>query len=241
MHTSLDFVPLVLLAGVFLSPASAQPTAPPPRFHTSVSWAEVNTGTLNPVPSPNGILEPGESAFLRLSLEFSPGVGQPTRHFLTGVGWIESPVAGFHNTVFDVFATGADGGSWGLAPSQAGFPPTLGFVVPQSGSLLSAGAYQPVPSLGNAPLPTNPLPNLWCAVWTPPSHSPRITEFRFQSAAPAGMLFVELASAPSGFHGVEVPQMTFGTVHIPIAPAPASCIPFLALGFSTLRRTRRRT
>ncbi|MBX3377031.1 MAG: hypothetical protein KF678_08515 [Phycisphaeraceae bacterium] len=241
MRRSLMHVTLVFVTGVVPEFAMAQPTSPPARFHTTVSWVEVATGTLDPVSSPNGVLEPGESALMRLSLEFSPGVGQLVRYWVSGVGWLESPVAGFSDTYFSAIATGAGGGTWTLAPSPPEFPSGLFITLPETGSVLVAGAWQPFPAPGQMPNAMNPLPNLWAATWTPPHYTARTAEFRFQSASPAGYLFAEFPSAPGGFHGVEVRQMEFGVVNIPIAPAPASCLPFLALGFTALRRTRRRT
>ncbi len=231
---------------VFAIPYSlrGQPLAPPPRFHATLSWDEVSSATHAPVQAPNGQLDPGEAALFRFSLAFTPGVGELTVYQMTSGGLAVAPVAGLSSLMFSTMATLAGGGAWSLQPSIPGFEAVIGLVEPETSSILWAGAYQPHPLPGSFPLATNPLPSIWAAVWSPSDYTTRTATFDFRGWSSSGGLFVHTGTNANGhptFGFAEVASTAFGTLQIPIAPAPASCLPLFALGFAATHRARRRT
>src|SRR5207245_1622513 len=88
-----------------LAPAGAA-LAQPAHADLTLSWFEVIAGSTTAVSSPNGILEPGEAARLRVSIAFTP-VGT-----LVGSSTGPAPVAGFYRTGFDLDLVSGQGGIW---------------------------------------------------------------------------------------------------------------------------------
>jgi len=234
-----------LLAGtlVFAIPHSlrGQPLAPPPRFHATLSWDEVSSATHAPVQAPNGLLDPGEAALFRFSLAFTPGVGELTVYQMTSGGLAVAPVAGLSSLLFSVIAAMAGGGTWFLQPTVPGFEPSLSLVEPETSSIFLAGAYQPHPLPGSLPIATNPLPSIWAAAWSPSDYATRTAAFDFRGWSGSGGLFVRTGTNTNGdptFGFAEVSQTHFGVVQVPIAPSPASFLPFLALACGAIHRPR---
>jgi len=184
---------LVCVVGT-LVPACAAFSQIPHADH-ALNWTEVIAGTSAPVSSPNGMLDPGEGALVGLSVSFTP-VGTPV-FYQSPLPGGTAPVAGFRGVGFSLDATAANGGSWLLLPGSAGFQVSLGFPLPD-GSLGAAGVAQPIPPLGSSPIGTNPLPNVWRAVWTPSSYLPRQCSFHLTSGTDNYLVFVSLGLDPGG-------------------------------------------
>lgn len=225
-----------LLSTICCASAYSQPA----RLTGTLAWTEVVAGTNTPVLTPNGVLEPGESARVRFSAAFTPGVGLPVTYQLPGGGTSTAPVAGLWSAVFALIATGANGGTWDFPTAIPGFFAELDVIDPTTGSIILTGIYQPEPPLGSSPLPTNPLPDAWNAVWTPPNFDPRLVTFQPQPGSSVGGLFVRVGQDPQGnplFSGATIFSSTFSQVQIPVVPAPAAASLVL---LSFLGATRRR-
>ncbi len=198
-----------------------------PHVNGALSWIEVVAGSNTPVGVPNGVIEPGESALVAMSLDFTP-VGTPVTYQLPGSGGI-APVAGFWNISFQVGAVAALGGSWVLDGSVAGFTASLSAPDP-NGSILFAGVNQASPPLGQLPLPTNPINRGWRATWTPSSYSERTVQFLFQVGTNRADLYVVRGLDPNGnpLLGLARATATLGAVFVPVAPAPSAGLCFVA-------------
>jgi hypothetical protein len=164
-----------------------------------------------------------------------------TYQMLSG-GIAEAPVAGFWTLHFGVAAAQANGGDWVMQPSMPGFESQIWAIDPGGTGSILASARQLDPPLGSFPLPTNPLPSIWSAVWIPPNYTPRTAVFSSASGTSGGGLFVHIGTNAHGhpaFGFAEVASSHFSALQVPIAPAPASCLPFLALVCLASRPTRR--
>ncbi len=205
----------------------------------TLSWNEVVSGTAIPVPSPNGILEPGEAVRFSISISFTP-VGTLLPYF-PPPGFM-APVAGFQRTGFGISPTTFSGGSWDAFGVTPGFSGSLGSSLPD-GSLAFCSVWQPNPPVGSSPIATNPLINVWGANWTPSGYSPG--QVAFSPSVVSGdypHLFLNIGSDPGGNpqFGTVVVSSTFGpTVQVPIAPSPGSCFVVLSVLPWWARRAQR--
>ena len=196
-----------------------------PHTTRTLDWLEVVAGSSTLVPNPNGVLDPGEGALIRLWLSFTPSVGSPVTYSFPPPGGV-APVAGFSLALFNVNATGANGGSWTNLTTSPGFTGTLGTLLSE-GSLLFARVGQPEPTGGQFPLPTNPLPRVWQAVWTPPDYDPRAVSFELGATGiGATNLFAHIGQGPGGnpLFGQAPSTSTVSQVHIPVVPGPGCAI-----------------
>lgn len=229
-------------------------------IRVTYSWQEVQVGTTVPVISPNGILDPGESARISLNIQAlingTNAVGQTTTFVpppTPGMGTVRGIASMVYNLRGqNVQGSGSAFGTWGTRSIS---------------SVLSAGAFTGTPMNGGSLLDsfgggqfvapggtansTNPINNAFRGVWTPNSFS---SDVRF---------VVEPGTAvPSGQHnglmvcyGISQPDPNdpttwfdnhvskyvasdFGNgLYIPIIPAPSGAA---VLGVSALVASRRR-
>lgn len=189
-----------------------------PRADLSLAWSEVVTGTNTPVNNPNGVLEPGESARLSMSLSFNPGVGAPVL-YQGGTAL----VSGFRRVGFNVVTPNFAEGTWSLLGGATGFAPSA--TVTPSNTIGFASIQQPFPTPGGSPISANPLPDLWHILWTPSFFEAREATFRLNGVSDDGtVLFVSTGVDPQGnptFGLTGQGPATFGsTVSVPIAPTP---------------------
>jgi len=222
----------------------------------SYSWSEVVAGTLTPVSSPNGVLEPGEGARIGLNIyqtiNETNAVGQTTTYVPpppTGVG----TNAGTGSMLYTLHGTGGDAsGAWfgrAVRPSLA--------VQNSSGTILDAGAT--IDNFGGAQFlapggvadSANPLVDVFRGVWTPASYTPRTINFKSSDGhgaphAYTGILVIyhwtELKGPPWVLPNyiTKYADANYGVgVNIPIAPVPASGLPVALAGACALRRRRR--
>lgn len=211
----------------------------------SLTFVEVISGTNTPVPSPNGLLEPGESARLVLSISFTPLVGSTVAYPPPpppGVG----TCAGLYKIFIDLANTPTTPGTWSMRAHAPGWGAggNLGQSVANGAYLNDIGAGQLVLP-GQTANPANPVDSIWRGVWTPASYSPRTVTWNVGQGEPgieASAIMIQFAVEPGG-----APQYTtlivpgeYGTVAIPIVPAPATApvLILAAAGFAP-RRTRR--
>lgn len=211
----------------------------------TLSWIEVVASTSTPVPNPNGVVEPGEGARVRITTLITPGVGSIVTY--------QAPPAPGHGTIagmgsifFDLLPTNAMGGLWShVRVANSPFPPPPANTTPEGG--LSAGQAGQFVLPGLIANPSNPYENLWQATWTPSNYSARPVTFTSVAAAAAGMnhssILIQYGTEPGAGYPLYVGRFIDGifgnTGPIPVVPAPWS-LATLALA-SALTRPRRAT
>lgn len=226
---------LVAVCGVTLGAAAAARGQEALATHLW-TFVEVATGTNTPVGAPDGILQPGESARLTLSVSFTPAVGSTITYTPppgTGVG----TVAGLGSVFFDILGGPGSQGTWSFHQRAAGFPiGGPGSELPGGTGRTGAGADQL--SVSNT---TNPVDAIWSMVWTPASYSSRAVMWQGAPSASSpnahSSLFVQVGPGPN-YIGLFIPGQ-FGSVSIPIVPAPGMGA-FALVGVAALGRRRRR-
>ena len=244
--------PMTVLLGLsgLAASTSAQTTNASTVIY-SLSWSESDANGL-PAGNGNGILEPGEHALFRLVVQFS------NQNRLGSYG--SSPpgtgtIRGFGGGFLDLQGTSNNGGnaqgSWNLDaaafPGQVGTNPTWDLIHNSSGwgTPGLGGAHLSNIQMGQAPatnaaiLDPDPVPDIWTGVWTPSSYSARTVRFDavHGSAAgnPASVVFATSTGPVVAY--LEYINTAFGSVQVPIVPAPAGCL-ILAPLLSARRRRR---
>lgn len=231
----------VPVAAMFLAAGSAQAQE---LASYSLTFTEVVAGTNTPVASPNGLIEPGEGARLSLTIEFSPPVGSTITYTpppLPGTG----TVAGLASIVVDLLSQPSSPGTWNSVGRPAAWTlgdagnPDLNGVGWQNAG---AGQFVLPGQTANA---TNPVSNIWFGVWNPASYAPR--SVTWQSAAGQGpndhtTILVQHGVGPTGnplYVSRAINPGQFGSVVVPIVPAPGIGAVVLGGGCLALRRRRR--
>ncbi|MBL9032930.1 MAG: hypothetical protein JNM80_14635 [Phycisphaerae bacterium] len=205
----------------------------------SWSFVEVVAGTNTPVAAPDGILQPGEAARLSLSVAFSPAVGS-TMTYTPPPGSGVGTVAGLGGVLFDILGSANSQGTWSFNVRAPAF--SLG----QAGDELAGGTGRTNAGAQQFLLPgqtansSNPVSAIWSMVWTPASFSPRTVTWQGAAASSSPSahtgLLIQFDPVPS-YVGVYIPAQ-FGSVSVPIVPAPG--VGAVALvGAAALMRRRR--
>ncbi|MBX3377931.1 MAG: PEP-CTERM sorting domain-containing protein [Phycisphaeraceae bacterium] len=193
---------LAVVAGLPAA-ASAQET-----FNVVYSWEEVIAGTITPVGSPNGVVDPGEAARVRLQVTAlvngsnavgqnttvtNPVTQQPVTGTIKGIGALTYDIVGDNgaNT-----ANGTWGGFIGgfVGPTGNGAPFSAGTVSPgtvQAGgnSIFGTGGSQFIASgAGVTANGTNNNVQIFRGVWQPADYSARTVNWRARASVlvPAG-------------------------------------------------------
>jgi hypothetical protein len=195
----------------------------PEVVHT-LTWSEVDASTGAFVSNPNGIIEPGEAAMIRVSVSFTP-IGTPVSY-----GGGTAPVAALHGTPFRLNATAAEG-VWSHFSALPGFGPPIGFWDP-SGELTAGGAGQAWQPLPWQPQPGNPLIDLWTGRWTPASYEARQVQFQMSSWITIGSPPPPLVYVFDGTNYASIPATpVWDSVSFPVVPAPGALV---VLSFAAL-------
>jgi len=193
---------LAVVAGLPAA-ASAQET-----FQVVYSWEEVNIGTVTPVAVPNGVVDPGEAARVRLQVTalvngsnavgqntsvINPVTNQPTTGTIKGIGALTYDIVGDNGAAT---ANGTWGGFIGgfVGPTGNGAPFSAGTVspgIPQPGgnTILGLGGSQFIASgAGVTANGTNNNVQIFRGVWQPASYANRTVNFvaRASVLVPAG-------------------------------------------------------
>ena len=238
---------IALCAGAAI-PAAAQFTNDS-TITMILDWSEA-TSTGTPVANPNGVLERGESAFLRLSVSFSNQFG--VAHFFPPIGnFTSGTIMGIGSGWVDINGSGGTEGIFNNSTPQANGNGTSGFGVRGQFRIADNGTVTPtgIENLQFGQLPfgapigntANPVPNMFRMLWTPASYAPRTAAFQLEGSTFAGThvgavlvqaddYFFYWAYLPAGY-------LHLGRVEIPIAPAPSGAV---LLPFAALARPRRK-
>jgi len=207
------------------------------------SFVEVLAGTSTPVPSPNGVVEPGEGARILFSAGFVPGVGSPVTYQAPPAPGFGT-VAGLGSVFFDLFGSGMAQGSWShlrVSSGWNGMP--IGIPLPDGSGVAQISVGQFVLP-GGTPNPSNPVVDMWYGVWTPASYTPRVVTFQSQ-ASPASQgshssILIEYGRGPENEPLIvgRFIEGQFGSVQVPIGiPAPGG---LALLGLAPLGCRRKR-
>lgn len=228
-----------LAAAAFLPAAAA--SAQQGRF--TFTFVEVTAATNTPVPSPDGILEPGEAARIELMTTILPGIGAPATYMpppAPGNGTI----AGLGSVFFSLRGSNNIGGTWSFLNRDLAWRLGSAGLGNPDGSLDAAQAGQFVLP-GMVANSTNPIPAIWSGVWTPASYLLRDIEFHSirppaSEGAVASLILQYGVDPETGTPLYVAPEVQafHGQVNIPIVPAPAAT--FLTLLLPCIARRRRR-
>ncbi|MBL9030369.1 MAG: hypothetical protein JNM80_01505 [Phycisphaerae bacterium] len=211
------------------------------------SWrfAEVLAGTGTPVASPNGLIDPGEGVRLILDVSFSPPVGSTVIYNPPpppGVG----TVAGLAEVFFDLLGGPTAQGTW------SNIVRAPGWAIGSSGGSQAGGAEIRGAAVGQFILPgatanaANPITAAWQGTWTPTSYATRTVTWQSRPAVGSGgnatSLLIQFGVLPTGepqYVGTFVAGQ-FGSVAVPIVPAPGVGVVALAGAAALVRRRSRR-
>jgi hypothetical protein len=210
----------------------------------SMSWSEVNGNN-------NGILEPGESAEIRMSVSFTNQFG--VAQFSPPLGTFTSGTILGHGSAFiDINGEGGTLGAFNLNNPRnngtTGYGVRSGWIfqfgngsVNASGSGITQIAFYQFPASPKLARTTNPIERVYAFLWTPSSYSNRTITFAAAGFSGAGSTIGAVYLDLDGSVGASVylvpANLSFGRVSIPVAPAPASAA---ALALATLARRGRR-
>lgn len=226
----------LLAAGALASTTAAQELV---TFHWS--FGEVNAGTTVPVANPDGFVGPGEAAELRLTLSFTPDVGQP-------ITYTPPPppghgvVGGLAYVFFDLEGGPTAQGTFSNARRAipclhcGGIPTETGLLAVQVGQI----AFPEVPLQYTG----NPIVNALRLVWTPADYTTRVITFTASKAAASttgtgASIYVQYGgTAQEPLWTSKQMPADFGTLQIPIIPSPPSLTLLAMAGAAALRRRR---
>lgn len=234
MHRHLLALAAALAAALLLCPASL--CAQSGQVVHSLNWIEVN-GANEPVPNPNGVLEPGEGARLIVTATYAPSFGSQLSQWPVPGGI--ATVKGLAETNFLITPATAELGTWTHLGTIPGFE---AFWFPSADNI---GGFARQPSLGGAwlPNPVNPVEGVWQAVWWPQSYLPRsVTMQMAPLLGPRPHLWGQYGEDPTTGHPLLIQLFANGqwdSTQIPIIPAPGAALVILP-AFLAARRRRPR-
>jgi len=226
----------------------------------SSSWSEDPAFPHND----NGVLETGEHALILTSLNFSngnavsfsPGIGANSSGTILGLGTAYVDVRSAAGDATGLYNGGLTNPSSSSPGPNANATGTTGYGVrqpfrvggnaangqPVSNGFANVGAGQ-LPTDPSGANTTSPISNLQRLGWAPTSYAARTQTFSVTPSAGAGQtcvgLYLDLDGGNTGgIVYIPLNQVTFSSVNIPIAPAPAS-LALLGLGGLIAGRRRR--
>lgn len=205
-----------------------------------VTWSEMLAGTNTPILAPNGLLEPGEGAFIQVGMHaLRNGTNAVGQVVTVNPGNHTGPIRGMAHFVYDIAGSGADAtGTWNLriiSPIFNWFP-NVGQVVEGGARVHSFNAAQ-IAHGGAIVDGTNPILTVWRGTWNPSSYAPRTVHFQVEASdtVPTGQqnaVDVEYGIDPQTGYPLYVGkyfQSDFGGIDIPIGPGnsplQAPCYP----------------
>lgn len=234
MHTR-ALVVLALVAG------SAGAATAQERVTFSWTWGEVVVGTTNPVANPNGLIEPGEAAELRLRVSFTPAVGEPI-NYNPPPGPGSGVVGGFASALFGMEMTGGFNGHFTHGRRAPGL--TIGSHGTLDGNFLWAIQVGQI-AFPETPLvnTSNPIDDCWRIVWTPGTYDVRtVTFIPGYTIHTHAHLYLRYGGTPEAplWTSKQVSMDYGNSLHIPVVPSPSVIATFSAALLTSARRRRPR-
>jgi hypothetical protein len=251
-------------AQVFTDPGLTTPMV----MNFSLTFAEYNSATLQPVTQSNGSIDPGEAAYTKLTISTTPlptfsGTNPATAAYWnpavvggSGHGWLWGIGGMFVDVVGDGGASSAQG-TWALTDTlgsplrgvigawAVGDTTTMGTPTQGGARMSNIQAGQFNSNLLN--LSTHdPVVNIWRGLWTPSSLDGRNVVFTVANNS-AGVPDASVMLADSTFPQNTIPLgaftgVNFGSVSIPIGvPAPGAWVLLGFAGAAAGPRRRART
>jgi hypothetical protein len=215
------------------------------------TWEEVNGNN-------NGLLEPGESARMRLRMSFSPAVNTAIQYTPQGGGTATGTMRGFGSGYFDLAFGTAGAGSIAITGETGGVPngrAAAWSVVPGGNGVVQGNAIvniQPAqfpfncldsdPVLNPQGVRTdNPVESIYVAVWTPASYTARTVQVELVGGVagpPFGSVLLQSTSNPNQPPLAVESFFDYRTVDIPVIPAPGVVTALIGAGAVLGRRRR---
>ena len=206
-----------------------------------LSWSEVNGNN-------NGILEPGESAEIRMDLSFTNQFG--LAHFAPPIGTFSSgTILALGSGYIDINGAGGTEGAFTLVGpvnnGTSGYGVRVGFRIVGSashGSVNGAGTGITEIQFGQFPVEKpwtlNPIQRLYAFLWTPSSYAARSVTFGVSGHAPPAVasVMLDLDGSVGAYAYATQDHLSLGSVTIPIAPAPPAAAAFAFLALARRRR-----
>jgi hypothetical protein len=195
----------------------------------------------------DSVLEPGESALLRVTTTMTPGVNTVIP-FTGGQGGPTGTLRGIASGFFDLQGQGGTQGTFNLDPS-------LGYGVDHTWDLVGPGGsgtpngtgliniqFGQFPPGSMEVITTNPIVNVWSTLWTPTSYTGRTVHFgTADSSFRNGYSWAIIRWGPlNGNIQAVISLSSFSTVNIPIVPAPSGLVLMGLGGALACARARRR-
>jgi hypothetical protein len=207
----------------------------------------------------DGLVEPGESARVRMTVSYSPASGTVISYTPAGGGTATGTLMGFGGAFVDFSLANANGGTLtttgstgGIANGRAG----ACAVVPGGNGTVSGDSIlnvQPAQFPFNSEpfdpdnnttgvRTTNPITNIYTFVWTPASYTTRTVNVGMAPSAAsngnAAAVMIRTNPDTSLPPTAVNAQFTLGSAQIPVVPAPSS-LALLGLGGLIAGRRRR--
>jgi len=236
MNTRAGFAGSALLAIAGAAFGQASTTAASLAY--SLAWQDTGNH--------NGVLEPGESALLHISVTMTPPVNTAIP-FTGGQGGPTGTLLGIAYGFIDLTGTGGTEGSFNIDPlSGYGIDPTWdllgppGYGTPNGTGLINIQFGQ----FGDNTNSTNPIVNVWSALWTPAGYTGRTVTFGTTVGTSAGGHASTVIMRWGPLHGNRQDASClsdFGTLEIPIIPAPPGLALLGICGARACARPRRRS
>jgi len=207
----------------------------------------------------DGVVEPGESARVRMTVSYSPASGTVINYTPSGGGSASGTLMGFGSAFVDFSLGGANGGTiattgstGGIANGRAGawavVPGGNGTVagdtiinVQPAQFPFNSDAFDPDNNTTGVRT-TNPITNIYTFVWTPASYNSRTVQVTMSPSAAsngnAAAVMVrtnpDTSLPPTAVNAL----FNLGSASIPVVPAPSS-LALLGLGGLIVGRRRR--
>jgi hypothetical protein len=234
------------------NPAVAQASTNDSGVAMTLTWREADLDG-NPIPNPNGVLEPGEHALIVIDsvsfanqggiAHFSPAIGTFTSGTVLGLGPCIVDINGSGGSTVGQFninnplanASGTSGfgvrPSWRLSGNGAVNGASNGIEILQFGQYVATPAQVDTES---------PVTNVFRMLWTPSDFTSRTIRFQIAGSIVEGppcsiMVGLDATHATSVY--VASTHVSLGAASIRIAPAPPTLLALSAAFF--FRRSRR--
>jgi hypothetical protein len=226
----------VRLIALGIAASAAPATAQQLEGAWSWTWHHVAPGTTTPItPQVPGVVSPGEAVEFRGSFSFA------------GLGTIQTASSGFSGPVvglgYNLSTFRANPGSGGSFYGPVFRHPSIGGPPEVHQNHVGPVQIGQFAWPGMAVEPMSTFPDAVRIRWDPVSYDARLASFVVEPALPAGggpsRVLILYDPVNLYYDGVPLPVTTWGSVQVPIVPAPSGAAAFMAAALFASRRRRR--